>query len=59
MFFFSAFDDWANEGWDELDDTLRLQREINQLRQEVTHLHTESQHWQSVAGQLVSTCNMK
>ncbi|XP_076441605.1 uncharacterized protein LOC143280803 isoform X2 [Babylonia areolata] len=48
----SGFDEWSNESWGDFDDSLRLQREINNLRQEVSRLRTDSQHWRSVAGQL-------
>ncbi|PVD26223.1 hypothetical protein C0Q70_13893 [Pomacea canaliculata] len=47
-----GFDGWATEEWGDFDDSLRLQREINHLRQEVVRLHADSQHWRSVAGQL-------
>ena len=50
----AGFDEWSSEGWGDFDDSLRLQREINHLRQEVTRLRADSQHWRSVAGQLVS-----
>lgn len=46
------FEGWSTEGWGDFDDSLRLQREINHLRQEVTRLRADSQHWRSVAGQL-------
>lgn len=52
----TGFDGWATEEWGDFDDSLRLQREINHLRQEVVRLHADSQHWRSVAGQLVSVC---
>ncbi|KAK7104910.1 thyroid receptor-interacting protein 11-like isoform X2 [Littorina saxatilis] len=47
-----GFEGWSNESWGEFDDSLRLQREINNLRQEVTRLRADGQHWRSVAAQL-------
>ena len=50
----SGLEDWSSESWGDFDDSLRLQREINHLRQEVARLRSDGQHWRSVAGQLVS-----
>ncbi|ESO96443.1 hypothetical protein LOTGIDRAFT_159852 [Lottia gigantea] len=41
----------------DIGDTISLQHEVNRLRQQLLQLQSESQHWKSVAGQLVPYCN--